>query len=107
MVVEATDSSNNEQLVAYIRWVDNNFEAHDDFIGIHVVENIKSDTLVTVLKDILIRLNIPLSNCCGQCYDGASIMTGIKRAVAAPIQSESPLAFLTHCYGHTLNLAVQ
>ena len=77
-----------------------------DFIGIHAVENIKSDTLVTVLKDILIRLNIPLSNCCGQCYDGASDMTGIKRGVTTQIQSESPLAFLIHCYGYALNLAV-
>ena len=58
MADEATDSSKNEQLVVFIRWVDNNFEAHEDFIGIHAVENIKSDTLATALKDILIRLNI-------------------------------------------------
>ena len=43
MADEATDSSNNEQLVLCIRWVDDNFEAHEDFIGIHAVENIKSD----------------------------------------------------------------
>ena len=60
MADEVTDSNNNEQLVICIRWVDNNFEVHEDFIGIHVIENIKSNTLVTVLKDILIRLNIPL-----------------------------------------------
>ena len=60
MADEATDSSNNEQLVVSIRWVVNNFEAHGDFIGIHAIKNIKSDTLVTVLKDILIRLNILL-----------------------------------------------
>ena len=58
MTDEATDSSKNEQLVVLIRWVDNNFEAHEDFIGIHAAENIKSDTLATALKDILIRLNI-------------------------------------------------
>ena len=58
MADEATDSSKNEQLVVFIRWVDNNFEAHEDFIGKHAVENIKSDTLATALKDILIRLNI-------------------------------------------------
>ena len=34
MTEEATDSSNNEQLVVCIRWVDNRFEAHEDFIGI-------------------------------------------------------------------------
>ena len=64
------------------------------------------DILVNVFKDTLIRLNIPLTNCCGQCYDDASNMTGIKRNVPTQIQSESALAFLTHRYGHALNLAV-
>ena len=41
MTDEATDSSNNEQFVLCIRWVDNNFEAHEDFTGIHEVENMK------------------------------------------------------------------
>ena len=54
MAGETTESSNNEQLVVCIRWLDNNFDAHGDFIGIHAVENIKSDTFGTVLKDILI-----------------------------------------------------
>ena len=103
---EATDSGNNEQLAVCIRWVNNNFEAHEDFMETHAVEDIKSDTLVTVLEDILLRLNIPLSNCRGQCYDGASNMKGIKQSVATQIQSESALVFLTHCHGHALNLAV-
>ena len=102
MVDEANDSSNNEQRIVCIRWVDNYFEAHEDFIGIHAVENIKSDILVTVLKDILIKLNIPLSNCLGQCYDGASNIAGTKRGVTTQIQSGSALAFLTHCFMVTL-----
>lgn len=103
MPKEVTDSSNNEQLVVCNKWVDNNFEAHEDFIWIHAEENIKSDTFVTVLKDILIGLNNSLSNCRDQCYDGASNMTGTKRDVEIQIQSESLWAFLTHCYGHALN----
>ena len=70
-----------------LRWVENNFEAHEDLIGIHTVENRKSDTLVTVLKYILIRLNIILSNCFSQCYDEAK-PTGINRGVTTKIQSE-------------------
>ena len=65
----------------------NNFETHEEFIRTHAVENIKSDTLVTVLKDILIRLNILLWKCRGQCYDGASNMAGIRQGVPAQIQS--------------------
>ena len=85
MADEATDSSNNEQLALCHRWVDHNFEAHENFMGIHKVENIRSDTLVTVLKDIL-RLNMPLPNCYGKCYHRASNMTEIKRAVGTQIQ---------------------
>ena len=103
---EVTDSSNNEQLVVFNRWVEINSKAHEDFIGIQAVEDIKSNTHVTVLKDILTRLNIPLLNCCGQCYSRASNMARIKRGAATQIQSESLLAFLAHCYGHALILAV-
>ena len=70
MVDETIDSSNNEQLVLCHRWVDHSFEAHENFMGIHAVENIRSDTLVAVLKDIRINLNIPLLNVRSQCYDG-------------------------------------
>ena len=106
IVDETNDNSNTEQLVVYIRQVDIYFEIHEGSIGIHAVDNIKPDILVNALKDTLIRLNIPLTNCCGQCYDDASNMTEIKRDVAKQIQSESALAFLTHRYGHALNLAV-
>ena len=54
----------------------------------------------------MIRLNIPLSNACGQCYDGAKSMCGIKNGVSNNILSENPKAFLTRCFGHALNLAV-
>ena len=41
-----------------------------------------------------------------QCYDGASAMAGSKSGVATQILSEEPRALFTHCYGHSLNLAV-
>ena len=54
----------------------------------------------------MIRLNIPLSNACAQCYDGAKKMCGIKNGVSNKILSENPEAFFTRCFGHALNLAV-
>ena len=42
---------------------------------------------------------------CGQCYDGASNMSGTRNGVAKCIQDEEPRAIFTHCYGHSLNLA--
>ena len=69
------------------------------------MENIKSDTTVVLVKDVLTRFNIPLLNCRGQCYDGASNMTGDKRGNTSQILQEYPLAFLTR-YGHALSLAI-
>ena len=68
-----------------LRWVDKMLSAHEEFIGLYLVENIKSNTVVAVIKDILLRLNLRLSRCRGQCYDGASNMTGKKNGVATEI----------------------
>ena len=48
--------------------------AFKDFINFYQLENIKSDTIVYVIKDIVIRMNLSLSNCRGQTYDGSSNM---------------------------------
>ena len=61
---------------------------------------------VSIKKDVLLRMNMKLSDCRGQCYDGASTMTGSKCGAATQLQSEETCAVLTHCYGHALNLAV-
>ena len=95
---EVTDCSNKEQFTICFGWVDKGFNTHEDFFWV--------DALVIVIKDALIRLNIPLSNAPGQCYDGAKNMCGIKNGVSNKILSENPKAFFTRCFGHALNLAV-
>ena len=106
MADEVTDVSNHEQLVICIRWIDHNFEPHEDRIGFYQVEDIKSETLFNSIKDALNRMGIPLTDCTGQCYDGASNMVGAKTCVATRIKEIEPRALLTHCYGHALQLAV-
>ena len=105
MANEVTDCSIKKQFC--FRWVDKGFDSHEDFIGSYNVNNIKAeDSLVAVIKDVLIRLNIPLSNARGQCYNGANNMYGIKNGVSNKILSENPKAFFTRYFGHALNLAV-
>ena len=58
-----------------------------------------------LIKDVLLRLNLPLENARGQCYDGCSTMTEGKNGVAAQIKRENPKWLLTHCFCHALNLA--
>ena len=75
---EVADCSNKEKFIFCFRWVNKGFNTHEDFIGIYNVDNIKADTLATVIKGVLIRLNIPLSNARGQCYDGAKNIRGVS-----------------------------
>ena len=106
MVDEATDVSNVSQLVLCIRWVDENLCAHEEFIGLHALDVANANTIVKVIKDVLLRMNISLKRCRGQCYDGCSTMKGEKKGVAKQIKDEEPKALLTHCFTHSLNLAV-
>ena len=73
---EYTDIANHEQLTICFRWIDENLDAQEDFVGFYQLPDIKASTIETVLKDALIRLQLPLNDCRGQCYDGASNMLG-------------------------------
>ena len=94
MADECTDASNKEQLAICLRHV-------DQFCHI---PNIFSDTLVSVIKDVLLRMNLSLFKCRGQRYDGAGTMVGCRNGVAAQLLADVPSAHLTHCYGHTMHL---
>eukprot|EP00731_Ephydatia_muelleri_P004931 Em0002g1107a len=85
MADETTDKTNKEQVTLVLRWMDDsNFEVHEEFIGLYEVESITSDSIVvSVVKDTLIRLNLSLSKARGQCYDGASNMSGIRNGASS------------------------
>ena len=105
MIDETTDVSNKEQVVICFRWVDKMLEAHEEFIGVHQVESTQSRVLLAVINDVLQRFNVSITKLRGQCYDGASAMSGSRGGVATLIQREEPRAVYTHCYGHALSLA--
>ncbi len=58
--------------------------------------------LLATIHDVLLRVNVSITKLRGQCYDGASSMSG-SRGVAIQLQKE-PRAVYTYCYGHALNL---
>lgn len=107
MVDETTDISTTEQVVMVLRWVDPTLAVHEDFIGLYATDSIEANSLVAIIKDVLLRLNLTLDSCRGQCYDGASNMQGVRNGVATQILRDQPKAIYTHCYGHALNLACQ
>ena len=68
----------------------------EEFVGMHSVHSLKSNTLVAVWRDVLTRLNLSIQDCRGQCYDGASNMAGAKNGVATQILAEEPRAIIIH-----------
>ena len=107
MIDETTDISVREQVVVVFRYIDSNLDAHETFVGLYCTDSITANSLVQIIKDVLLRLNLKLENCRGQCYDGASNMKGIRSGVATQISAIEPRAVYTHCYGHSFNLACQ
>ena len=106
MVDETTDVSNKEQAVLCFRWVSDDLIVHEDFVGLYGIENTEAKTLVNRILDVfLTRLNLSIKKLRGQCYDGASAMSGPRSGVAKQILDLESRAVYTHCYGHSLNLA--
>lgn len=106
MVDECVDSSNKEQLVICFRYVDDELEVHEDFVGFYHIPNVTADIIVAAIKDTLLRFNLNIARCRGQCYDGASNMSGSRNGVKTQILQLEGKALYTHCYGHVLSLAV-
>ena len=57
---EYTDISNKELLSMCFRWI-KDLRVHEDFVGYYELPDIKSDTIVTVIKDSLIRMHLSLT----------------------------------------------
>lgn len=106
MCDEATDAANTSQLVICLRWVDDDLVAHDEHIGLKDMADTSAESIVRELKDVLLRMNLKLNKCRGQCYDGCSTMSGHKNGVVVRIKEDEKRALYTHCYAHSLNLAV-
>ena len=106
MAHECVDISNNEQLVVCFWYIDETLAVHEEFMGLYMCDNIKSETIVKTLEDVMLRFDLKLSNCRGQCYDGGSNMAGSRSRVKTQLLAKEPHALYMHCYGHTLSLSI-
>lgn len=66
-----------------------------------------ANTMKNVLQDVLIRLQLSLDECRGQCYYGAGNMFGTNSGLATKIQDYHLQAFPTHCHCYSVNLRVK
>ena len=58
----AMDVNNTQQLVVYVWWVTKDLEVEEDFIGPIPLERVQADVIAAAIKDVLMRLSLPISN---------------------------------------------
>lgn len=83
------------------------YNVNEDLIGFAEISETDASTVTQAIKDVLLRVTLPLPQCVGQAYDGASNMAGHLSGVAKRIQDEEPRALFVHCMAHCLNLCLQ
>lgn len=104
---EATDVNFNEQKCVAIRWVEEVYGVHEGPLGLIEVPRTDAGTLTTAIKDVLTRCMLPLSQCRGQAYDGASNMSGRLNGVGTQIKSEQQSALYVHCLAYFKHLSTE
>lgn len=93
LIDESADITNQEQGTIVMHRNDEDFEVYEEFLGLCSVSSIDGATLLAVIKDTILRLNLSLSKLRGQCYDGCSTMSGIQPGLA-----NSPGRNITSCF---------
>ena len=58
--------------------MDSALSVHEEFVEMHKTESIDATALVEIIYYTLLRFNLKLALCRKQCYDRASVMSGIK-----------------------------
>ncbi|XP_020899640.2 52 kDa repressor of the inhibitor of the protein kinase [Exaiptasia diaphana] len=100
---EASDVSNTEQLSLSIRFVDENCNIHEEFLGFLSCERTTGEALAKLIYE---HWSLDIKNCRGQGYDGTACMPSSLRGTQAFIKEKSSKAVFTHCNAHCLNLVI-
>ncbi|XP_078368944.1 zinc finger MYM-type protein 1-like isoform X2 [Oculina patagonica] len=106
IIDETSDISRAEQVSFCLSYIANGSKK-EAFVGFHATKTTDGATLYELVKTVINNLQLDLQNIVGECFDGASNMSGVNKGLSARMKECSPLAIYVHCYGHLLNLALQ
>ena len=102
LIDESTDVSNHENLVVYVKLL-NEFKPELHFLENINVRDGKAETITTAVNLLMERIN--LSKMTGFGSDGASVITGKSNGVSKRIKDDSPFLVSIHCMAHRLVLS--
>ena len=102
-----TDQTGKEQFSICLQHVSTDLESSCDFLGFYNAPDSTADTLFKVIKDVFLRLGIPMDRLQGYCFDGASNMSGRISGLQKRLTDVCEGALYVHCSNHSLDLVLQ
>ena len=105
MADEVADVSNKEQLSISCRYVLDG-GVKEVFVDFVEVARITGKEIASAIINSVCSWGLTLQHMRGQCYDGASNMSGARSGCSAIIMEKVSLAQYHHCAAHRLNLAI-
>lgn len=109
------DIAKKDQLSTIIRYVSieldendepSNIKINESFLGFSKVTDQTAKSLENDVINLLSTLDIDLTKCRGQGYDGAANMSGAYGGLQKLIKDRQPTASYIHCAAHNLNLVL-
>ncbi|KAF0741259.1 zinc finger MYM-type protein 1-like [Aphis craccivora] len=103
---EARDIGKEEQMSLCIRYVSDCI-IKERFLGFILLKDLDAQSLYNTIHKFLVSINLDITKCIAQSYDGASVMSDCNNGVQAKIRELSKNACpYVHCYAHRLNLVL-
>ena len=75
-----SDISRTEQVAVCLRYVVEG-DTKESFVGFYSTPSTEGETLYELKKDVFRKLGLSLENVVAECFDGASNMSGVNRAI--------------------------
>ena len=104
---EVSNTTGKEFISIILRYV-SGYKIMERLVGLVRVSDMSGKGLSNIWKARLDAIGVKLTSIVGQCYDGASNMSGEYRGVQAETKREAgDRAVYTHCYNHVLALVLE
>lgn len=96
-----TDVSTTEQFSYSIQFVDTNLQSHCLSLGFYNAHDTTGQTLFSCIRDLFLRLNIPIERLAAYCFNGC--FSGVQ----VILKELCPQSMYVHCNNHALDLVLQ
>jgi len=110
LIDEVMDIAQREQLVSFIRYVDQDtYEVKTDFLAVNDILESSSSANAETIKSVVVKqlsdCDLDINKLTGLSTDGVSVMVGKENGVAAKLKREAKMLLNVHCICHRLALA--